>query len=155
MTYSFTESIVEDAALAWLDALGYTVKHGPDIAVGEASAERTDADYRDVVLAGRLRQVLRPVQAQRGHAPSPSAQPALVGSDRLPDVAERAIDRHALIAGRMVRIGGRRQSPEDGFELTLQLRDGADALECCDELSRAVRADSENPSLAIPGVFPV
>ncbi len=31
---SFTESIVEDAALAWLEALGYSVLHGPDIAAG-------------------------------------------------------------------------------------------------------------------------
>ncbi len=30
---SFTGSIVEDAALAWLEALGYQVLHGPDIAV--------------------------------------------------------------------------------------------------------------------------
>ena len=31
---AFTESVVEDAALAWLDALGYTVLHGPNIAAG-------------------------------------------------------------------------------------------------------------------------
>jgi hypothetical protein len=34
MNTKFTESIVEDAALAWLEGLGYTVLHGPDIAVG-------------------------------------------------------------------------------------------------------------------------
>ena len=28
----FTESIVEDAALAWLKSLGYAVKHEPEIA---------------------------------------------------------------------------------------------------------------------------
>ena len=27
----FTESVVEDAALAWLESLGYAVKHGPKI----------------------------------------------------------------------------------------------------------------------------
>ena len=54
----FTESIVEDAALAWLEGLGYTVLHGPEIAVGEPSAERSDSNYRDVVLEGRLRQAL-------------------------------------------------------------------------------------------------
>jgi hypothetical protein len=27
----FIESVVEDAALAWLESLGYAVKHGPDI----------------------------------------------------------------------------------------------------------------------------
>jgi len=29
---SFTESVVEEAALAWLESLGFTVKHGPEIA---------------------------------------------------------------------------------------------------------------------------
>ena len=36
----FTESVVEEAALAWLDGLGYSILHGPDIAPGEADAER-------------------------------------------------------------------------------------------------------------------
>src|SRR5713101_451653 len=54
----FTESIVEDAALAWLEALGYTVLHGPAIAAGEPAAERSDPNYRDVLLEGRLRQAL-------------------------------------------------------------------------------------------------
>src|SRR5439155_16962613 len=54
----FTESVVEDAALAWLEGLGYKVRHGPDIALGEPDAERTDPDYRDVVLEGRLRHAL-------------------------------------------------------------------------------------------------
>jgi type I restriction enzyme R subunit len=36
----FTESIVEQAALAWLESLGYTILHGPDIAPGEPCAGR-------------------------------------------------------------------------------------------------------------------
>src|SRR5436309_2221037 len=55
---SFTESIVEDAALDWLDGLGYTVLHGPEIAAGMAGAERGDPNYRDVVLERRLRRAL-------------------------------------------------------------------------------------------------
>lgn len=55
---SFTESVVEDAALAWLEALGYAVLHGPVIAAGEPAAERSDPNYRDVMLEGRLRQAL-------------------------------------------------------------------------------------------------
>ena len=55
---AFTESIVEDASLAWLEALGYQVLHGPDIAVGELAAERTDPNYRDVILERRLREAL-------------------------------------------------------------------------------------------------
>jgi type I restriction enzyme R subunit len=54
----FSESVVEQAALAWLEALGYAILHGPDIAVGEPAAERTDPNFRDVVLERRLRQAL-------------------------------------------------------------------------------------------------
>ena len=57
MTF-FSESVVEDAALAWLEGLGYATLHGPDIAAGEPDAERGDPNYRDVVLEGRLRQAL-------------------------------------------------------------------------------------------------
>ena len=52
----FTESVVEDAALAWLESLGYAIKHGPEIAPGELFAERVD--YGQVVLAERVRQAL-------------------------------------------------------------------------------------------------
>jgi type I restriction enzyme R subunit len=55
---AFAESMVEDAALAWLEALGYAVLHGPDIAAGEPGAERSDPNYRDVFLERRLRQAL-------------------------------------------------------------------------------------------------
>ena len=40
MAPAFTESVVEDAALAWLASLGYTILQGPDIAAGEPGAER-------------------------------------------------------------------------------------------------------------------
>jgi type I restriction enzyme R subunit len=53
---SFTESVVEDATLAWLEGLGYPVKHGPEIAPGESAAERQG--YGQVVLEDRLRQAL-------------------------------------------------------------------------------------------------
>ena len=36
---SLTESVVEDAALAWLEALAYVVLHGPDIVFGKPAAE--------------------------------------------------------------------------------------------------------------------
>jgi type I restriction enzyme, R subunit len=58
MTNRFTESVVEDAALAWLDDLGYAILHGPEIAVGMPAAERADPGYRDVVLERRVRQAL-------------------------------------------------------------------------------------------------
>ena len=56
MSASFTESVVEDAALAWLESLGYAIKHGPEIAPGELFAERDD--YGQVILATRLREAL-------------------------------------------------------------------------------------------------
>jgi uncharacterized MnhB-related membrane protein len=30
----FTEAVVEEAALAWLEALSFTILHGPDMAAG-------------------------------------------------------------------------------------------------------------------------
>ena len=50
------EAHIEEAALAWFEALGYAIKHGPEIAPGEAAAERTD--YGQVILEERLRQAL-------------------------------------------------------------------------------------------------
>lgn len=52
----FTESVVEDAALEWLQGLGYTLLPGPTIAPGELFAER--AEYSDVILAQRLKDAL-------------------------------------------------------------------------------------------------
>ena len=51
-----TEATVEDAALAWLENLGWTIAHGPGIAPGAATEERTD--YGQVVLEQRLRDAL-------------------------------------------------------------------------------------------------
>jgi len=51
-----TESVVEEAALAWLEASGWQIAHGPEIAPDMPAAERTD--YGEVVLAQRLRDAL-------------------------------------------------------------------------------------------------
>lgn len=48
-----TEDQLEQEALAWLHDVGYTHRHGPDIAHDGAAPER--AGYRQVVLAERLR----------------------------------------------------------------------------------------------------
>jgi len=53
---TFTESTVEEAALAWLESAGWRIAHGPDIAPDMPTAERRD--YGDVVLAQRLRDAL-------------------------------------------------------------------------------------------------
>ena len=49
---SFTVSAVEDAALAWLQGIGWRMAHGPDIAPDTPAAERRDCG--EVVLAQRL-----------------------------------------------------------------------------------------------------
>ena len=54
--HGVTESVVEQAALAWLEAGGWRVAHGPDIAPHTPAAERRD--YSEVVLAQRLRDAL-------------------------------------------------------------------------------------------------
>ena len=54
---NFTETTVEQAALAWLEHLGYQILFGPEIAPGEPLAERES--YGQVVLEQRLRQALQ------------------------------------------------------------------------------------------------
>ena len=56
MSAVLTESQVEEAALAWLEGLGYTILHGPEIAPGEPGAERRS--YEEAIFPGRLRDVL-------------------------------------------------------------------------------------------------
>ena len=62
MSSAFTESVVEQAALAWLAGVGYTVLSGPEIAPGEAQAERDS--YGQVVLERRLRHALQRINPQ-------------------------------------------------------------------------------------------
>ncbi len=53
---AFDESVVEQAALAWLESVGWQVRNGAELAPGEPAAERDD--YGQVVLAQRLRDAL-------------------------------------------------------------------------------------------------
>jgi len=52
----FSEDVVEQAALAWLESVDWQVAHGPEIAPGMPAAER--ADYGEVVLVRRLHDAL-------------------------------------------------------------------------------------------------
>ena len=52
----FSESVVEEAALAWLESAGWAVRHGAELAPGAPAAER--ADWRQVILERRLRDAL-------------------------------------------------------------------------------------------------
>lgn len=120
MSY-FTESIVEEAALAWLGSLGYTVLHGPDIAVSEPAAERTDPNYRDVMLEGRLRKTLVRLNPDLPAEALEDAFRKLTRSDA-PSLVERNRAVHlmlvngvtveyrrtdGLIAGAQARVNGR------------------------------------------------
>jgi type I restriction enzyme R subunit len=53
----FTESEVEEAALEWLESLGWAYRGGPEIAPGELFAERES--YGQVILTGRLREAIK------------------------------------------------------------------------------------------------
>src|SRR5258708_7600811 len=53
---TFSESIVEEAALAWTEALGFSVRSGIEIAPGELAAERSN--YDTVILPNRLQAAL-------------------------------------------------------------------------------------------------
>ena len=53
---TLTEAEVEDAALAWLQGLGWRTVHGPEITPDTPGAERDN--YEEVVLARRLRDAL-------------------------------------------------------------------------------------------------
>jgi type I restriction enzyme R subunit len=55
----FTESSLEQTTLTWFENLGYEIEYGPDIAFDGSRPERdAEANYSDVILAGRLREAL-------------------------------------------------------------------------------------------------
>jgi type I restriction enzyme, R subunit len=57
-----TESVIEQAALAWLESGGWTIRNGAEIAPAEPAAERTG--YEQVVLERRLRDALARLNPQ-------------------------------------------------------------------------------------------
>ncbi|HVM78769.1 MAG TPA: type I restriction endonuclease subunit R [Stellaceae bacterium] len=118
MSAKLTESTVEEAALAWLEGLGYAVLHGPDIAVGERAAERADPNYRDVLLERRLRDALErlnpdlPAEAldDAFRKLSAAEPPGLLGRNRrvhrmlVDGVAVETTRPDGTIAGAQVRV---------------------------------------------------
>ena len=56
MPRAFGESEIEEAALAWLEAIGWRVAHGSDVAPDTPGVERDD--YGKVELSRRLRDAL-------------------------------------------------------------------------------------------------
>jgi type I restriction enzyme, R subunit len=60
-----SEDDVEQAMLEWLRGLGWTTAHGPDISPPDAKAPGSErAAYREVVLAGRLRDAIARLNPQ-------------------------------------------------------------------------------------------
>ncbi len=90
ITNSFTESVVEQAALAWLESIGYLVVSGPEIAPGETSAEREN--YGQVVLERRLRQSLQRMNPQ---VPSDALEEAFRKLTR-PDSPSLVANNHVI-----------------------------------------------------------
>ena len=89
-TSRFTESTVEQAALAWFETLGYTILSGPEIAPGELQAERDN--YGQVVLERRLRQALQRLNPQ---VPSDALEEAFHKLTR-PDSPALVANNHAV-----------------------------------------------------------
>ncbi len=87
---NFTESIVEQAALAWLESMGYMILSGPEIAPGELAAERDN--YGQVVLEYRLRQALVRLNPQ---VPSDAVEEAFRKLTR-PDSPSLVANNHAI-----------------------------------------------------------
>jgi len=71
----FTESVVEQAALAWLESIGWVVRNGADFAPGELVAKPDD--YGQVVLEQRPREARAPLNpcASVQSRPAPELAP--------------------------------------------------------------------------------
>jgi len=76
------ESGVEEACLDYFAELGWEVAYGPDIAPGEARAER--ASFRDVLLEGRLRAAVSRLNSDL----TPTAVDQAVDTFRRPESAD-------------------------------------------------------------------
>ncbi len=110
---TIAESHVEEAALAWLAELGYTVAAGPDIGPDGARPER--AAYGEVLLLGRLRAAI----ARLNPSLAPEAQAAVlakVTQSETPSLIEenRRLHRY-LVEGVPVEV--RRPDGSIGGEL--------------------------------------
>jgi len=89
-TNSFSESVVEQAALAWLESIGYLILFGPEIAPGMPAAEREN--YGQVVLERRLRQALERLNPQ---VPSDALEEAFRKLTR-PDSPSLVANNHVI-----------------------------------------------------------
>ena len=87
---TFTESVVEEAALAWLEALGYIVISGPDISPETPEAERDS--WNQVILPRRLHQALQQLNPE---LPSSAIEDAFRKLER-PDLPSLVANNHIV-----------------------------------------------------------
>ncbi|MGH8278227.1 MAG: type I restriction endonuclease subunit R, partial [Gammaproteobacteria bacterium] len=100
----FTESVVEDAALDWLEALGYTKLHGPDISPSGDTltpplSQRERESYSEVVLEKRLRQALMRLNPDLASEALEDAYRKLTRTDALSLLARNRAVHRMLVDG--------------------------------------------------------
>ena len=88
-----TKSTVEQAALDWLEAIGWRVAHGPDISpdgdtLTPTLFQRERERYSEVVLAGRLRGALARLNPD---LPADALLPRLISGELWVKDAERFV----------------------------------------------------------------
>ncbi len=90
----FTESVIEQAALAWLESLGYTILSGPEIAPGELQVERDS--YGQVILEGRLKQALQQLNSNPNHKMPKDALEEAFRKLTRQDSSSLVVNNHAI-----------------------------------------------------------
>ena len=99
---SFTESLVEEAALDWFRALGYTIVSGPDMLPGSESARQT---YADVVLRDVLNGALVRLNPSLPHDAVDAALRGLTRPDGSTLEARNRTFHRLLVDGAPVEYG--------------------------------------------------
>jgi type I restriction enzyme, R subunit len=90
----FTESVVEEATLAWLEGRGWSVKNGAEIAPGEPAAERDS--YGQVILDQRFRDALARLNPKLPTEALEEAYRKLTRTDA-PSLSERNRSIHRML----------------------------------------------------------
>lgn len=110
--YQFHEDDLEQAALEWLENLGYEIENGPNIAVDGDSPER--ASYSDVVLEGRLEEALKEIN------PDASIETVL-----------RAVQQVTMVQSPSLIVNNRlfQKYVTDGIDVEVRKEDGRNTTE--------------------------
>lgn len=121
--YQFHEDDLEQAALEWLDNLGYEITNGPTIAVDGESPERDS--YADVVLNGRLEAALIRINP---HASN--------------ETISRAVQLVTMVQSPNLLVNNQifQKYVTDGIDVEVRTKDGRNTVE------KLYLFDFENPS---------